>query len=79
MEIEFINVALVPLVLALVAVAKKTGLASRYAPLLSVVLGVLAVLTLESFVFSGLTILIGIGTGLAASGLFSGTKATVKG
>lgn len=67
---------LVPLVVGLVQVAKVAGLSSKYAPLVSVLLGV-ATATILSGV-SAIAILGGVVLGLSASGLFSGVKSTVK-
>ncbi len=65
----------VPILIALVSAAKTAGLPSRYAPLLSVVLGIVAFMLFATGypldkVFEGLL------AGLAASGLYSGVKAT---
>ena len=67
---------IIPVIIGLVHVAKKTGLSSRYAPLLSIILGVVA----GYFYVSPNTIgvLMGIVGGLSASGLWSGVKATVQ-
>jgi hypothetical protein len=67
----------VPVILALVEVAKRTGLPNKYAPVLSVVLGVVFVgiwgdSVLTDALFEGLV------TGLTASGLYSGVKAQMK-
>ena len=71
-----IIVAIIPVLVGLVTVAKEVGLPSKYAPLTSVVMGVgLVALTgvaWQAFVVQGII------AGLSASGLYSGTKATLK-
>lgn len=67
----------VPVVLAIVEMMKIAGLKSKWAPLTSVALGLLL------FFFFGPAYLnenlfMGLLTGLSASGLYSGAKATVK-
>lgn len=81
MDISIINagnVATIPVVIGLVSALKISFMADRYAPLASIVLGILG-----AFVFPAatvpLTILAGLVIGLSASGLYSGTKATVQG
>lgn len=71
---------LVAVLAGIVSVAKKAGLASRYAPSLSLLLGVVLsflantnAMPLNEIIMTGLVI------GLTASGAYSGVKATVKG
>jgi len=73
MEINTQFLVLVPVVLGLVQTAKVVGVNSRYAPLISLVLGVAG-----TFLLGHLDILQGIVIGLTASGLFSGTKTTIS-
>lgn len=64
---------LVALIIGVVEVAKKTGLPARFAPLLSVGLGLVM-----AFLGGGLTmtaLTAGLMMGLMACGLFSGVKA----
>lgn len=67
----------VPVILGVVSVLKGVGLPSKWAPLVSLVLGLgVAFLvggTLLTIVLAGLTV------GLSASGLYSGSKATFTG
>lgn len=71
------TLALVPLVVGLVQIAKGAGLPVQYTPVLSLVAGVvLSILipqTLQEVVINGLVV------GLSASGLYSGVKATARG
>ncbi|NLI90211.1 MAG: hypothetical protein GX366_07385 [Epulopiscium sp.] len=71
------DVALVPLVMGVVQVAKTLGLSNRFAPLLSVFLGVIiGVATSPNDLLKG--IIVGIAVGLSAVGLYSGTKNTIE-
>lgn len=74
-DISFMDATLLPVIVGLVAVAKKAGMTSRYAPLLSVFLGVVGV-----WVFNDQNTLwlAGVVIGLSSAGLYSGVKATVK-
>jgi len=59
--------------IALVQILKVSGLSKKYAPLVSLIIGVgTTMLFLQSASLT--TIAIGIITGLSASGLYSGTK-----
>jgi len=67
--------ATVPLILGLVEIGKRLGLAAQYAPLLSLALGITF-----GLLASGLSVesvVAGIVLGLSASGLWSGTKAVL--
>jgi hypothetical protein len=68
---------IVPIIIAIVAIAKQTGLPSRFAPALSLILGV-SLFALFSPVVDSEAIFEGIISGLTASGLWSGVKATIK-
>jgi ABC-type dipeptide/oligopeptide/nickel transport system permease subunit len=82
MDLDFIAqamtsaVAVVPIIVALVQVAKMMKVPNQFAPIVSIGVGVLI-----SFLFGtgdnvGQTILSGILYGLSASGLYSGIKTT---
>lgn len=64
------------LLLGVVQVFKSLGLPTKYAPLVSVVLGMLATVSLAFFEPTTKVIFTGIAIGLAASGLFSFSKET---
>lgn len=71
------DVALIPATMGLVDVAKRAGLPSKYAPILSLGIGVaLGIATSLDNLQKG--IITGIAIGLSASGLYSGTKALTK-
>ena len=72
------GVAAVPLIMGMVEGAKKVGLPPRFAPALSVGLGVAAgvLILAPGNVTEG--VVIGMALGLTSVGLYSGTKNTVK-
>ncbi len=70
---EIYDIAVVPLITALVQLFKIAGLRAKYAPFLAVLLGIIfGVFYFSSTVKEG--ILIGLVIGLSASGLYSGSK-----
>jgi hypothetical protein len=82
---EVAGVAIAPLIVGLVEVAKGAGLAARWAPLLAVALGVAislgyraaaGALGPEVVAVAGLQ---GLALGLAAAGLYSGARAVTAG
>jgi len=79
MDLQLYSVAATPVIIGLVEVAKRTGMTGRYAPLLSVLLGLAlaALLKLsEPALGSWFALeLAGIISGLLACGLYSGQKA----
>lgn len=73
MDITLLDATLVPIIMGLVAAIKSAGLPTRWLPLVAVVLGVIGV-----WVYHQNRLWIsGIVMGLAAVGLYSGTRATV--
>lgn len=68
----------IPVILGLVEVFKKI-VPSKFAPLISVVLGMGVVVLFAGGRFDIQIALVGIMTGLSASGLYSGSGATVEG
>jgi len=76
MEITLASAALIPVVVAITQAIKKAGIASRFIPLLSIVLGIAIVWVTD--LSAGFQLLEGIVIGTSASGLYDvGTK-TVK-
>lgn len=75
-EFSPLVVAVVPLVVGIVQVVKGVGLDSKYAPIASVVAGV-GLIALTGVTWQA-TIVQGLIAGLAASGLWSGTKSVVS-
>lgn len=69
-----LQAAMVPVITGVVQAIKTAGLPSRFAPLASICLGVLACVGLLQQEIA-IEILQGVVVGLAASGLYSGAKA----
>lgn len=79
------GVASVPLIVGLVAAIRQVGLPDRFAPVASLVFGVLLGLA-GTFMANAMTpqgivqgVIVGLGLGLAASGAYSATKTTILG
>lgn len=72
------SIALAPLVAALTELVKRLGLPSKYAPLVSIGLGIGLQFAVAAGVTTIDTALQGLVIGLAASGLYSGGKTLVK-
>ncbi|WP_062105486.1 hypothetical protein [Bacillus niameyensis] len=75
---EIYDMAVIPLILALVELFKRAGVANRYLPFIAVGLGmIIGVVYITNFeIRQG--ILVGTILGLSASGLYSGTKNTIE-
>jgi hypothetical protein len=75
------GVSIVAIITGLVKVAREIGLPSKFAPILSVVLGVILGVTTSLYAANSIFIGIigGIATGLAASGLYDLGKITTQG
>lgn len=73
-DYDVYGVAIIPVIMALVAFAKMLGLPTKYTPLLSLILGIVAAMVYvapgdwRKATFDGILI------GLSASGLYSGAK-----
>jgi len=76
---EIYDVAIIPLIVGLVELAKKLGLPNKFAAVLSAVLGVVIGLVYVAPNDPAKGVLVGLSMGLAASGLYSGVKNTVEG
>lgn len=76
---EIYDVAIVPLIMGVTELFKIVGLPNKFAALLSAVLGVVIGLVYVAPENPPKAILVGLSMGLAASGLYSGTKNTVEG
>lgn len=75
MELSATFMFLVPVIIGLVMAFRKVGLATKFAPILSIVTGIaLAYFFVDQ---STASVLQGVVAGLMASGLWSGTKATL--
>lgn len=72
------DVALVPVILGVVELFKQAGLPAKYAAVVSAVLGVVVGIVYVAPDRLQEGILVGLNLGLAASGLYSGTKNTIE-
>ena len=73
------DVAIIPLIMGVTELFKIVGLPNKFAPVISAVLGVVIGLVYVAPENPLEGILVGLSMGLAASGLYSGTKNTVEG
>lgn len=71
-----LSLILVPVIVGIVEVAKKTGLPSQYASMTAIILGVILVTILAGL--SVVNAIVGIVLGLSASGLWSVGKSVIK-
>lgn len=78
MDLQVYDIAIIPLIVGLVALATSLGLPKKFAPVLAVVLGVVVGLVYLAPGNAAEGILVGIATGLSSVGLYSGTKNTVQ-
>ena len=76
---DIYDVAIIPLIIGVTELVKKLGLPNKFAALLSAVLGVVIGLVYVAPENPLEGVLVGLSMGLAASGLYSGTKNTVEG
>lgn len=76
---EVYDVVLIPLIVGITELCKRAGLPSKFAALLSLILGVVVgvIYIAPGDILKG--ILLGASIGLGASGLYSGTKNTIEG
>lgn len=74
------DTGVVAVIVGLVSAAKYAGLPARWSPLLSIVLGVAVDMAFKSTLLGavsvGASVFYGIVSGLTASGVYSGAKAT---
>lgn len=71
------EIILIPIIIGIVATLKMAGLPSRYAPILSLLLG-MSLAYFLSPIPNIENVMNGIVAGLSASGLYSGAKATIS-
>lgn len=79
MDYDYKGIALIPIITILVDVIKKAGLPSNFAPLMSLILGVVFGLIFENSGDVKIAIITGLIMGMSASGLYSGGKEASKG
>lgn len=78
-EYTAFDIALLPVIVALVGLVRSLGLPAKLAPLVAVALGIVAGYVYVAPGDSAQAVLVGITLGLAASGLYSGGKNAVEG
>ena len=78
MDFEIYDVLIVPLIIGLVAVARKSGVPARALPLLSLGIGVGTGVLYASNGDIKQGVLVGAMFGLSASGLYSGAKKVIE-
>lgn len=76
---EIYDIAIIPLIIGVTELMKKLGLPDKFAALFSAVLGTVIGIVYIAPENLSEAILVGLAMGLAASGLYSGTKNTVQG
>jgi len=76
---EVYDVVLIPLIIGITELCKRAGLPSKFAAVLSLILGIVVgvIYIAPEDILKG--ILLGASIGLGASGLYSGTKNTIEG
>lgn len=77
MEFTAYDIAVVPVIIGVVEVMKKAGLPARLAPFAALVLGIAAGTLFVAPDDLPKGAFVGVAMGLAASGLWSGTKNTI--
>ena len=79
MDYDYKGIALIPLVTMLVDVLKRAGLPSKFAPLMSIILGVIFAIVFQNNGDIKSSIITGLVIGTSASGLYSSGKEAYKG
>ncbi len=74
---EAYDIAIVPVIIALVELMKRVGLPARIAPVAALILGVIGGIIYVSPGDLAQGVFVGLTMGLAASGLWSGAKNTL--
>jgi hypothetical protein len=75
---DYKGIAIIPIITILVDVIKKAGLPKKFAPLISLILGVIFGLVFENNGDIRNAIITGLIMGMSASGLYSGGKEASK-
>lgn len=79
MDYDYKGIAIIPIVTMLVDVLKRAGLPAKFAPLVSIILGVIFAIVFLSDGDMKSSIIKGLIIGTSASGLYSGGKGAYKG
>ena len=78
LELSSASVALIPIITALVQIAKQTGMPRRYSPLLALALGVAAGIVYVSPGDIPTGVLVGLVKGMSAVGLYEGVDHSTR-
>lgn len=78
MNYDYKGIAIIPIITMLVDVIKKAGLPKKFAPLTSIILGIIFGIAFQNDGDIKNSIIIGIIMGMSASGLYSGGKEVSK-
>lgn len=78
MDFNVYDIAIVPLIIGLISVLTALGLPKKFAPIAAITFGVVAGVTYVAPADVAQGAIVGVALGLAAVGLYSGTKNTVK-
>lgn len=76
MQEIYYGVAIIPAIIGITAAVKQVGLPKNWLPLTNLFLGIIISLLINGITIPALTVLVGLGYGLGANGLYSGAKAT---
>jgi L-lactate permease len=79
MNFTVYNIALIPVIVALVGLAKRLGLNQKFAPVVAIVLGIIAGFVYLAPDDPAKAVLLGLVAGLSSVGLYSGVKNTKEG
>jgi len=72
-DFQIYDVAIIPMILAIVELFKRIGLPAKFSPIIAAVLGlIIGIVYLDASVKE--SIIVGLMLGLSATGLYSGTK-----
>lgn len=77
MESLIFGIPALALVIGLTELAKRSGIPSRWCPLVSIFMGVSLMFVANANPYWGVSVVEGLVLGLTASGLYSGTKSVV--
>ncbi len=78
-EFTVYGIALVPIIMGMVELIKRSGLPKKYSPVAALVLGILAGFYYLAPGEPHKAVLFGLAMGLTSVGLYSGTKNTMEG
>lgn len=75
--LQYAGIAVVPLIVGIAEVFKKSGFNAKFVPIVNIILGIGAGILITQNILQGL--FVGAAVGLSASGLYSSTKNVIQG